>query len=101
MAAMASGPARLADHSEQAGLGEDLAVNLSMRVAVVGRGPTASSRRPEPGQRSRGSGAQVDGEGFAAVEHVGEALVRGVAAGEQRAGEQDDFAGLPCWMSSA
>ena len=40
--------------------------------------------------------AQVDGECFAAVEHVGEALVRGVAAGEQRAGEQKDFAGLPC-----
>ena len=38
---------------------------------------------------------EVDGEGFAAVEHVGEALVGGVAAGEEFAGEQDDFAGLP------
>src|ERR1039458_3947251 len=27
--------------------------------------------------------AEVDGEGFAAVEHVGEALVGGVAAGEE------------------
>ena len=32
---------------------------------------------------------------FAAVQHVGEALVRGVAAREQLAGEKKDFAGLP------
>jgi hypothetical protein len=39
--------------------------------------------------------AEVDGEGFAAVEHVGEAFVGGVAAGEEFAGEEHDFAGLP------
>ena len=39
--------------------------------------------------------AEVDGEFFAAVEHVGDALVGGVAAGEELAGEEDDFAGLP------
>ena len=38
---------------------------------------------------------EVDGELFAAVEHVGHALVGGVAAGEQLAGEQQHFAGLP------
>ena len=38
---------------------------------------------------------EVDGECFAAVEHVGHALVGGVAAGEELAGEQQDFAGLP------
>ncbi len=38
---------------------------------------------------------EVDGQGFAAVEHVGHALVGGVAAGQQLAGEQHDLAGLP------
>ena len=38
---------------------------------------------------------EIDGEFFAAVEHVGHALVRGVAAGEELAGEQKDLAGLP------
>ena len=38
---------------------------------------------------------EVDGELFAAVEHVGHALVGGVAAGEELAGEEEDFAGLP------
>ena len=38
---------------------------------------------------------EVDGEVFAAVEHVGHALVGGVAAGEELAGEEEDFAGLP------
>jgi len=38
---------------------------------------------------------KFDGERFAAVEHVGHALVGGVASGEELAGEEDDFAGLP------
>src|ERR1700733_7759698 len=38
---------------------------------------------------------EVDGELFAAVEHVGHAFVGGVAAGEELAGEEEDFAGLP------
>ena len=38
---------------------------------------------------------KVDGEFFAAAQHVGHALVGGVAAGEQFAVEQQDFAGLP------
>ena len=38
---------------------------------------------------------EIDGKFFAAVEHVGHALVCGVATGEQLAGEQEDFAGLP------
>jgi hypothetical protein len=68
-----------------------------MRVAVVGAGG-ADCLVADGLDRANvveEAAAQVDGEGFAAVEHVGEALVRGVAAGEQRAGEQKDFAGTP------
>ena len=38
---------------------------------------------------------EVDGQLFAAVQHVGHALVGGVAAGEELAVEEQDFAGLP------
>ena len=42
------------------------------------------------------STAEIDGEFFAALEHVAHALVRGIAAGEQLAGQQQHFARLPC-----
>ena len=38
---------------------------------------------------------EVDREGFVAGEHVGHALVGGVAAGEELAVEEEDVAGLP------
>jgi len=86
------------DHSQEPRRGEDLAGELVH--AGGGGGAGGADCLVADGQDRANvveeAAAQVDGEGFAAVEHVGEALVRGIAAGEQRAGEQDDFAGLPC-----
>ena len=86
------------DHSQEPRRGEDLAGEL---VHAGGGGGAGGADCLVADGLNRANvveeaAAQVDGEGFAAVEHVGEALVRGIAAGEQRAGEQDDFAGLPC-----
>ena len=73
------------DHAEQAGLGEHLAGEL-----VHARSCSWTSRAdhfvPDGVDRANvvdEAVAEVDGEGFAAVEHVGEALVGGVAAGEE------------------
>ena len=86
-----------ADHAEQAGGGEHLAGEL---VHAGGGGGAGGADDFVADGVDRAdvvdeAVAEVDGEGFAAVEHVGEALVGGVAAGEEFAGEQDDFAGLP------
>ena len=87
----------LADHAEQAGAGEELAGELVHARGGGGAGGADClvAHRLDRANVVEEAAAQVDGEGFAAVEHVGEALVRGVAAGEERAGEQEDFAGTP------
>jgi hypothetical protein len=86
-----------ADHAEQAGLGEHLAGELvharggggaGGADGFIAHGFNGADVVDEPA-------LEVDGELFAAGEHVGEALVGGVAAGEELAREQDDFAGLP------
>ncbi len=87
-----------ADHAEKAGFGEHLAGEL---VHARGGGGTGGA---DDFFADRIDGAdvvdeailEIDGKLFAAAEHVGHALVGGVAAGEELAGEEEDFAGLPC-----
>ncbi len=76
-----------ADHAEQAGLGEHLAGEL---VHARGRGGAGGADdffadRVDGADVVDEAVAEVDGQFFAAVEHVGHALVGGVAAGEQLA----------------
>ena len=72
-------------------------MNLSMRVAVVGpAGPIDFFADGIDGADVVDEAViEVDGEFFAAAQHVGHALVGGVSAGEELAVEQQDFAGLP------
>ena len=87
----------LADHAEQAGFGEHLAGEL----VHAGGGGGAGGSDDFFADGIDGADVvdeavfEVDGEFFAAAEHVGHALVGGVAAGEELAGEEQDFAGLP------
>ena len=86
-----------ADHAEQAGLGEHLAGELVHARGGGGAGGADGFVADgfDGADVVDEAAFEVDGELFAAGEHVGEALVGGVAAGEELAGEQDDFAGLP------
>ncbi len=87
----------LAHHAEQTGFGQHLARELVHARGGGGSGGADDfvAHRVDRADVVDEAVAEVDGQLFAAVEHVGHALVRGVAAGEQLAGEQQHFAGLP------
>ena len=86
-----------ADHAEEAGFGEHLAGELVHAGGGGGAGGAYGfvADGVDGADVVDEAAAEVDGEGFAAVEHVGHALVGGVAAGEELAGEEEDFAGFP------
>ena len=87
----------LADHAEEAGFGEHLAGEL----VHAGGGGGAGGADNLVADGHDGADVvdeaifEIYGQALPARKHVGEALVGGVAAGEEFAGEEDDFSGLP------
>jgi hypothetical protein len=75
--------------------------NLSMRELVVGPAgpPPRRAPRPRAGVVDEAVG-EVHRQLLAARHHVDHALVRGVAAGEELAGEQQRLARLPVAISA-
>ena len=86
-----------ADHAEQARFGKHLAGEF-VHAGGGGRAGWADGFVPygvDGAYIVDKAILEVDGKRFAAGEHIGHALVGGIAAGEQAAGEENDLAGLP------
>ena len=89
---------RFADHAEQAGVGKHV---TREGVHTRGRGRAGGSDDFVTDRIDRAdvvdeAACEIDGQRFATLQHVGHALVCGIAAGKQLAIEQQDFTRLPC-----
>ena len=87
----------LADHAEQAGFAEHLLGELvhARRGSRTGGTDDFGAHRIDRTDVVDEAPAQVDRQRLAAIQHLDDALVCSIAAGEQLPVEQQDFARLP------
>src|ERR1019366_7443997 len=87
----------LADHAQQAGFGEHLTCELvhARGGGGAGRADNLFANRVDRADVVDEAITEIDREFFAAAEHVGHALVSGIAAGEQLSVQEQDFARFP------